>query len=455
MASTHEDHAISHNELDSLDAFMEWVEHRHAGDREFQQAVRGVARHVLDVARDNARYRRGRILQRLTEADRTISFRVVWDDDDGVPQINRGYRVQHSNALGPYKGGLRFDASVSESVLKFLAFEQLFKNSLTGLDLGAGKGGSDFSPKGKSDAEIMRFCQAFMTELARHIGQMTDVPAGDIGVGEREIGYLFGQYKRLENRFAGALTGKLVGAGGSRLRREATGYGAVYFLGHMLDADNSSLDDKRIAISGAGNVALHAAYKAQELGATVVTLSNRHGTLENNDGFSADDLARIHRDYDGDLDALAEATGAKWLDGEKPWSTDCDVAIPSATQNELGEDDARRLIDNGCRYVVEAANMPLTAAAEDVFDQSDVHIAPGKAANAGGVAVSGLEMAQNRLGRSWPEERMECELKSIMEEIFRRCRESGEGGGRIHYRRGADVAGFRRVADAVLAFGTM
>ena len=438
-------------ELESVDAFMEWLAPRHPGQDEYHQAVRGVVEHVLDDVRGHSGLRKHRILQRLTEPDRIISFRVVWEDDDGRPHINRGYRVQLNNALGPYKGGLRFDPSVDSSILKFLAFEQLFKNSLTGLNLGAGKGGADFNPKGRSDAEVMRFCQAFMTELHRHIGQLTDVPAGDIGVGSREIGYLFGQYKRLENQFSGALTGKSIGAGGSQLRTEATGYGAVYFLCALLGEDGEAIDDKRIAISGAGNVALHAAEKACALGGVVTTLSNRHGVLIKEDGLSADDIETVKKQYaDGhELSSLAEAVGAEWSEDSKPWSTECDIAIPAATQNELGEDDAKRLIDTGCKYVVEGANMPLTDAASRQLGDAGVVIGPGKAANAGGVAVSGFEMAQNRLGRSWSADRLDDELRDIMVGIFKRSRDFGDCDGRIDYRRGADRAGFDRVAKAV------
>ena len=434
---------------------MEWVVSQHPDETEYHQAVRGVVENVLDVAREHDGYREQRVLQRLCEPDRIISFRVVWEDDDGVPRINRGYRVQHSNALGPYKGGLRFDASVNQSVLKFLAFEQLFKNSLTGINLGAGKGGSNFNPKRHSSAEVMRFCHAFMTELARHIGQLTDVPAGDIGVGPREIGYLFGQYKRLENRFAGALTGKQVGAGGSKLRTEATGYGAMYFLSAMLDADSKSVEGKRIAISGVGNVAVHVAERAQSLGAVPTTLSNREGTLLKEDGLSAEDIQRAKENYDGDLAAIAESLSAKWLDGEKPWSTGCDIAVPSATQNEIDEEDAAALIDANCEYLVEAANMPIMAAAGRKLGESGITIAPGKAANAGGVAVSGFEMAQNRIGRAWSRDKLDSELRKTMCEIFDRCAARGKKDGRTDYRLGADVAGFDRVARAVLSFGLM
>lgn len=445
------------DELASVDSFMEWLRPRHPDETEFHQAVRGVVEHVLETVRDNVDFREGRVLQRLTEPDRAISFRVVWEDDDGVPQINRGYRVQHSNALGPYKGGLRFDPSVTPSVLKFLAFEQLFKNSLTGLDLGAGKGGSDFSPKGRSNGEVMRFCHAYMIELSRHIGEMTDVPAGDIGVGAREIGFLFGQYKRLENQFSGALTGKSVGVGGSRLRTEATGYGAVYFLCAMLKENEAEIEGKKVNISGAGNVAVHIAEKASALGAAVQTLSNRAGTLVKEEGLSLDDIEKIKTRYpaDSDLEELADAVSAKWQADAKPWSLPCDVACPSATQNELEAEDAARLMDGGCEYVVEGANMPLTDDAAAKLHDAGVAIAPGKAANAGGVAVSGFEITQNRLGRSWSRDRLDQELRETMIAIFNRTKEQGEYDGRIDYRRGADLAGFDRVARAVLSFGTM
>jgi len=444
-------------ELANTDAFMDWVCKRHPGEDEYHQAIRGVAAHVLDIARENPAYRDQRVLQRLTEPDRSISFRVVWVDDEDRPRINRGYRIQQTNAIGPYKGGLRFDPSVNSSILKFLAFEQIFKNSLTGLSLGAGKGGADLDPRGLSDAEIMRFCQSFMTELYRHIGPLTDVPAGDIGVGQREIGYLFGQYKRLENRFSASMTGKSLGFGGSHLRQEATGYGAVYFLCWMLGAADKDIDGQRLAISGAGNVALHAARKAVMMDARVVTLSNRAGLLYKQDSLSADDVETVARQYasNGDLSAVAESIDADWIDEGKPWEVECDVAVPSATQNELDADDARQLVDNGCAFVVEAANMPLTEEAKAVFAEAGVPIAPGKAANAGGVAVSGLEMAQNNVGQSWSEERLDEALRDIVRDIFRQSCREGEAEGRIDYCRGADRAGFRRVADAVAAFGAM
>lgn len=443
------------DELHSVDSFMEWLGEKHPGETEFHQAVRGVAEHVLDEVREHDDYREQRVLQRLCEPDRIISFRVVWEDGDGKPRLNTGYRVQHSNALGPYKGGLRFDPSVNQSILKFLAFEQMFKNSLTGLDLGAGKGGADFDPRGRTSAEIMRFCQAFMTELSRHIGQLTDVPAGDIGVGQREIGFLFGQYKRLENQFAGALTGKMVGAGGSKLRAEATGYGAMYFLCAMLAANNDEVAGKRIAVSGAGNVALHVAEKACALDAVVTTLSNREGTLLKEDGLTADDIETAKECGDDRLADIAESLSAQWLAGRKPWSTECDIAVPSATQNELDDEDAGHLIENSCKIVVEAANMPVTTAAGRKLNDADVIIAPGKAANAGGVVVSGFEMTQNRLGEPWSQDKLDAALRETMTDIFARCEACGDNDGRMDYRRGADIAGLHRVARAALSYGYM
>lgn len=442
-------------ELDSLEEFMDWVEERHPGEAEYHQAVRGVAENVIDLARDNEDFRKQRVLQRLTEPDRIISFRVTWETDDEDFRVSRGYRVQHSNAIGPYKGGLRFEPAVNQSVLKFLAFEQSLKNSLTGLNLGAGKGGADFDPACCSDSEIRRFCQSFMTELHRHIGPMTDVPAGDIGVGSREIGYLFGQYKRLENEYSGALTGKAIGAGGSQMREEATGYGVVYFLCFMLDDEDRELEGQRIAVSGAGNVAIHVAEKATALGGKVLTLSNRQGTLYKGAGLDDADVTRIKREYGNGsgLESLADAVGAEFRDGEKPWSVDCDIAIPSATQNELDEDDAGNLVDNKCRIVAEAANMPLTAAAAVKLCESDVVILPGKAANAGGVAVSGFEMSQNRMGQPWSVNRLDRELRDVMGSIYEQARTNGEVDGRIDYRRGADRAGFCRLATAIASFG--
>jgi glutamate dehydrogenase (NADP+) len=443
------------SELESVAAFMEWVEQRHPGETEFHQAVQGVAENVLDLAREHSGFRRQRVLQRLTEPDRSLSFRVVWADDEGRVNINRGYRIQHCNAIGPYKGGLRFDPDLTVGTLKFLAFEQTLKNSLTGMNLGGGKGGADFDPRGRSEEEIQRFCQSFMTELHRHIGPMTDVPAGDIGVGEREIGFLFGQYKRLENQFSGALTGKAVDAGGSHLREQATGYGAVYFLCGMLEEMGREIGDQRITISGAGNVATYLAEKAAQLGAKVLTLSNRKGFLLKEDGLTEQDVCELRERYRSseDLAEAAESVGARWMEGVKPWDIDCDVAAPSATQNELDGKDARKLVENGCSVVVEAANMPLTREAAKLFDEEALPIGPGKAANAGGVAVSGFEMSQNRTGRSWSCDRLDEELRDIMSVIFGRVRAEAEIGGRLSYCRGADRAGFRRVADALVWLG--
>ncbi len=443
------------DELANTDAFIAWLDERNPGEEEFQQAVRGLVENVIDLARDTPEFAENRVLQRLTEPDRMISFRIVWDDDAGNACITRGYRVQHTNAIGPYKGGLRFDESVTPSVLKFLAFEQTFKNSLTGLNLGAGKGGAVINPHNMSDREMMRFCYAFMTELYRHIGPETDVPAGDIGVGAREIGYLFGQYKRLENQFAGALTGKPPMFGGSELREEATGYGAVYFLCAMLNEANDSIDGKRITISGAGNVAMHVAEKVAEFGAKPISLSNRAGCLCKPDGLSGADVAHAKEAYPaaGDLAAIADKLGADWVPDGKPWSLECDIAIPSATQNELDEDDAARLVEHGCKFVVEAANMPLTDGARQRFKDTGLLIAPGKAANAGGVAVSGFEMVQNNLGRSWSRDRLDQELRDVMLRIFAQIRNETEDQDTIDYCRGADRAGFKRVAQALVSYG--
>ncbi len=443
------------DELANTDAFIAWLDERNPGEEEFRQAVRGLVENVIDLARDTPEFAENQVLQRLTEPDRMISFRIVWDDDAGNACITRGYRVQHTNAIGPYKGGLRFDESVTPSVLKFLAFEQTFKNSLTGLNLGAGKGGAVINPHNMSDREMMRFCYAFMTELYRHIGPETDVPAGDIGVGGREIGYLFGQYKRLENQFAGALTGKPPMFGGSELREEATGYGAVYFLCAMLNEANDSIDGKRITISGAGNVAMHVAEKVAEFGAKPISLSNRAGCLCKPDGLSGADVAHAKEAYPaaGDLAAIADKLGADWVPDGKPWSLECDIAIPSATQNELDEDDAARLVEHGCKFVVEAANMPLTDGARQRFKDTGLLIAPGKAANAGGVAVSGFEMVQNNLGRSWSRDRLDQELRDVMLRIFAQIRNETEDQDTIDYCRGADRAGFKRVAQALVSYG--
>lgn len=442
-----------------FDSFMEWVEQRNHGEPEFLQAVREVMETVYPFAMDHTAYRDARVLERLTEPDRVLAFRVCWQDDSGAVRVNRGMRVQFNNAIGPYKGGLRFHPTVSRSVLKFLGFEQIFKNSLTGLAMGGGKGGADFDPKGKSDAEVMRFCQAFMTELSRYIGPDEDVPAGDIGVGGREIGYLFGQYKRLKGRFEGVLTGKAPEWGGSLIRPEATGYGLVYFVKNMLDAHGESLEGRNVAISGSGNVALHAAEKAMSLGAKVVTLSDSSGCVHDPEGLDEEklvfvkDLKEVRR---GRISAFAERyDGVEYTKGGKPWEIACDVVLPCATQNELGEEDAKTLVKNGASVVAEGANMPSTPDAVRVFRDAGVAFAPGKASNAGGVAVSGLEMSQNSLRLSWSAEEVEDRLKEIMSAIHEACVEHNPlgKGSRVDYVAGANIAGFRKVADAMVSQG--
>jgi len=442
----------------SLDQFMNWVESRNRGEPEFLQAVHEVAATVLPFVEANPIYREQKILERLTEPDRIISFRVVWEDDNGEVHVNRGYRVQFSNAIGPYKGGIRFHPSVNQSVLKFLGFEQIFKNSLTGLPMGGGKGGADFDPKGKSDREVMRFCQAFITELYRHIGADTDVPAGDIGVGAREIGYMFGQYKRIENRFEGVLTGKGLEYGGSLMRPEATGYGAVYFAEDMLHTRDEAIEGKTAVISGSGNVATHAAEKILHRGGKPLTLSDSGGFIHDPDGLDEEKInwvkhwkaKRGHR-----LDAYAEKyTGSTWHAGKRPWGVKCDIALPCATQNELDGDEAKELLANGVMAVSEGANMPSTDAAIQAFLDKKILYAPGKAANAGGVAMSGLEMSQNSARLHRTEEDLREALRQIMRDIHTACVANGErADGTIDYVRGANVAGFKKVADAMRAFG--
>lgn len=443
-----------------LEDFMDGVVQRNPDEKEFHQAVHEVAADVLPFIAEHDRYQSGKLLERMTEPDRVVSFRVSWIDDDGQAQVNRGWRVQFNNAIGPYKGGLRFDPGLTESVLKFLGFEQCFKNALTGLPIGGAKGGANFNPKGRSDDEIMRFCQALMNQLVHYIGPNRDIPAGDIGVGQREIGYLFGQYRTLTREFVGALTGKGVSFGGSELRTEATGYGVLYFVKDMLDRAGGDVDGQRIAISGAGNVALHAAEKAIELGARVITLSDSGGTMHGRDGLDKEQLDTIKRmkvDRGCRVEQVAEEVGWDYRKGETPWSAECDIALPCATQNELDGDDAKALIDNGCRLVAEGANMPCTAEAVDRFQDKDVLYAPGKAANAGGVAVSGLERAQNAQHLVWTRNRVDDELQKIMRDIHDRCeRHGGNGDGRpVNYRRGANIAGFEKLADAMIAQGVL
>ncbi|MXP09116.1 NADP-specific glutamate dehydrogenase [Alteriqipengyuania halimionae] len=450
------------DQMPSLDTFMEGLRQRNPGQDEFVQAVHDVAQDIWGWIEDKPRYHEAEILRRIAEPDRIVSFRVCWEDDDHNIRVERGWRVQNNNAIGPYKGGLRFDESVNESVLKFLAFEQTFKNSLTGLPMGGGKGGSNFNPKGKSDAEIMRFCQSFMTELYRHIGPNTDVPAGDMGVGSREIGYLFGQYKRLTGRWEGALTGKALEYGGSQMRPEATGYGAVYFLRAALKEAGEKIDGKTAIVSGSGNVALHAARKLVDCGAKVVTLSDSDGFVHDPDGFDNDKLDWIYDlklERRGRISEYAdEYSRAEFHEGKAPWAVESDLALPCATQNELDEDDAKALLDNDVLAVCEGANMPSTTEAADAFREAGIIFAPAKAANAGGVAVSGLEMSQNAERVSWDSDTLDDKLVALMEDIHDKCVEhAGETGedGAVDYARGANIAGFRKVADAMLAYGVI
>ena len=444
-----------------LNGFIEGVKRRNPGQPEFVQAVTEVAEDIFDFIQDKEQYHKYQILRRIAEPDRVISFRVVWEDDNNNIRVQRGYRVQNNNAIGPYKGGIRFHPTVTESVLKFLAFEQTFKNALTGLPMGGGKGGANFNPKGKSDHEVMRFCQSFMTELYRHVGQNIDVPAGDIGVGGREIGYMFGQYKRITNSFEGVLTGKGLEYGGSLIRTEATGYGAVYFLENMLTRVGNSVEGKRAIISGSGNVATHAAEKIVQLGGKVLTLSDSEGFIHDPEGIDQEriDWVKAHKTKRrGRIAEYAdEFKSATFHAGERPWSVECDIAIPCATQNELNGREAETLVGNGCIAVSEGANMPTDLEGAHVFKKAQILFAPGKAANAGGVAVSGLEMSQNSARISWKEAELQQLLKDIMSGIHERCAEHGgrAGSDHIDYVRGANIAGFKKVADAMLAYGVV
>ena len=443
-----------------INEFMEMVTKRNNHEPEFLQAVQEVAETVIPYIANNDIYSGKNILLRMVEPERLISFRVSWVDDAGEIQVNRGYRIQMNSAIGPYKGGLRFHPSVNASILKFLAFEQVFKNSLTTLPMGGGKGGSDFDPKEKSDNEIMRFCHAFMSELYRHIGHNTDVPAGDIGVGAREIGFMFGMYKKLNNTFTGVLTGKGASWGGSLIRPEATGYGTVYFAQNMLMRKNDSFKGKKVVISGSGNVAQYAAEKAIELGATVLTLSDSQGYIHDADGINSEKLKHvmfIKNEKRGRIsEYVVKYPKAKFIEGERPWSVKCDIALPCATQNELNGDEAKALIENGCMCVSEGANMPSTPEAIHEFQKSKILFAPGKASNAGGVATSGLEMSQNSLRLSWSRKEVDDKLKDIMEDIHDSCVEYGENeDGTIDYIKGANIAGFVKVADAMLAQGVV
>lgn len=443
-----------------IDQFMAGLRRRNPGETEFHQAVFEVASNVFEYISDKEIYHEAQILRRIAEPDRIVSFRVCWQDDKGNIRVNRGYRVQNSNAIGPYKGGLRFDRSVNLSILKFLAFEQTFKNSLTGLPLGGGKGGADFNPKGKSDTEIMRFCQSFMTELFRHIGDDIDVPAGDIGVGAREIGYLFGQYKRLTNRFSGVLTGKGLEFGGSPIRKEATGYGVVYMMQDMLSRHGTDIEGKTCLVSGSGNVASYTVEKIIDLGGVVVTMSDSSGFVYDKDGIDREKLdyiidLKVRRR--GRISEYADEYGVPFYAGERPWRVHGDLAFPCATQNELSADDAEMLIDNGCVAVAEGANMPVERSALEKFVAAEILFAPSKAANAGGVAISGLEMSQNSVRRTWDVDEVHRMLRDIMHNIHEQCVEHGArpGSKQIDYVRGANIAGFIKVANAMIAYGTV
>ena len=443
----------------SLDDFLARLKARDPVQPEFHQAVKEVFESIWPFIEANPKYRQDALLERLAEPERVIMFRVPWVDDKGQVQVNRGFRIQMSSAIGPYKGGIRFHPSVNLSILKFLAFEQTFKNSLTTLPMGGGKGGADFDPKGRSDMEVMRFCQSFMAELHKHIGVDVDVPAGDIGVGGREVGYMFGMYKKLEGEFSSVLTGKGIHSGGSLIRPEATGYGTVYFAEDMLKRRNESLEGMRVVISGSGNVAQYAAQKAMHLGARVVALSDSGGTVHMPEGLTDEgwlalmDLKEVRR---GRISDFAREQGYEYQEGKRPWHIPCEIALPCATQNELDEKDARELVKNGCLSVAEGANMPSTLEAVHVFHDAGVLFAPGKAANAGGVTVSGLEMSQNALRLSWTRDEVDRRLRDIMASIHAACLEHGLGKGRdggVNYVAGANIAGFVKVADAMISQG--
>lgn len=444
----------------SIKDFISNVEKMNPNEPEFMQAVTEVAETVIPFIEANEKYQNKKLLERMVEPERTIMFRVPWTDDAGETQVNRGYRIEFNSAIGPYKGGLRFHPSVNLSILKFLGFEQVFKNSLTTLPMGGGKGGSDFNPKGKSDAEVMRFCQSFMTELSRHIGPNTDVPAGDIGVGGREIGYMFGQYKRLRNEFTGVLTGKGMAWGGSLIRPEATGYGNVYFAKNMLETRGETFQGKTVVVSGSGNVAQFAAQKAMEFGGKVVTFSDSSGYIYDEEGMNEEKLAFVMELKNVKRGRIKEYVekyqNAQYFEGQRPWGTPCDVALPCATQNELNKEEAETLVKNGCMCVGEGANMPCTPEAIAVFQDNKILFSPGKASNAGGVATSGLEMSQNALRMNWTAEEVDEKLHAIMNNIHAACVQYGkDGDGYVDYVKGANVAGFVKVADAMMAQGVV
>lgn len=441
-----------------LDCFMKGLKRRNPGQLEFHQAVYEVALDIIPFTHQNPIYEENKILERLTEPDRILIFRVNWEDDQGNIRANRGYRVQQCNAIGPYKGGIRFHHDVQLDTLKFLAFEQTFKNSLTGLPMGGAKGGADFNPKGKSEREVMRFCQKFMSQLARHIGPNTDVPAGDIGVGAREVSYMFGQYKHMVNEFSGVLTGKGLSFGGSLIRTEATGYGAIYMLENMLKHHDQDLEGRVAVVSGSGNVAQFSVEKLTELGAKVITMSDSSGTIHDPKGISRDKLEYIKELKNvrrGRISEYAKEYNVEFYKDKRPWGIPCDIAVPCATQNEISGEDAKSLVKNGCIAVAEGANMPTVQEGVDAYLEAGILYAPSKAANAGGVAVSGLEMTQNSMRMYWGREELDEKLHTIMRNIHDKCVQYGEDEGRINYRKGANIAGFIRVADALVSCGNI
>ncbi|MBN1388281.1 MAG: NADP-specific glutamate dehydrogenase [Bacteroidales bacterium] len=442
-----------------VEKFMAAIKAKNPGENEFHQAVQEVAETLIPFIEENPKYKHAKILERIAEPERVILFRVPWLDDKGDIQINKGYRIEMNSAIGPYKGGLRFHPTVNLGILKFLAFEQVLKNSLTTLPMGGGKGGSDFDPKGKSDNEVMRFCQSFMTELSRHIGPNTDVPAGDIGVGGREIGYLFGQYKRLRNEFTGVLTGKGINWGGSLIRPEATGYGATYFAQNMLETRGDTIKGKIVAISGSGNVAQYACEKVTEMGGKVVTLSDSSGYIYDPAGIDKEKLEYVKELKNvkrGRIKEYAEKYGVEYFEGQRPWNVKCDVAMPNATENEINKEEAKTLIKNGCYCVSEGANMPSTPEAINAYLEAGILYGPGKAANAGGVAVSGLEMTQNAMRLAWTRKEVDDRLQLIMKNIHDTCVKYGkQDNGFINYVQGANIGGFIKVADAMLAHGVV
>ena len=442
----------------SIEQFMEYVQSKNPGENEFHQAVHEVTESLWEFLQNNPHYAYYKVLDRMVEPERVIQFRVPWRDDRGEIQINRGYRVEFNSAIGPYKGGLRFHPSVNLSILKFLGFEQVFKNSLTTLPMGGGKGGSDFDPKGKSENEVMSFCQSFMTELSRHIGPDTDVPAGDIGVSGREIGFMYGQYKRIRNEFTGVLTGKGLNWGGSLIRPEATGYGCVYFAEEMLKKAGDDFQGKKVVVSGSGNVAQYATEKVMHLGGSVVSLSDSAGTIYDSDGFTEEKLQWVmdlKNNKRGRIKEYLKEFGGEYFEGDKPWNIPCDIALPCATQNEINEKDARSLVENGCKVVSEGANMPSDPQAINIFLNHNLLFGPGKAANAGGVATSGLEMSQNSMRINWTREEVDQKLHQIMKDIHEACVLHGTQNGSINYVKGANIAGFIKVADSMIDQGVI